>query len=457
MERIFFIIIYSIIAIVMLYMITLRLKKNRFPGAYNGFMIGSLIYYSIIPLILWVGANVFIENSSNWRYMEINEFIFGKDIAFRDVVRAIISLFIGLFGFEVGYSMKRHYRYDKCENDKKSIFNERFFKVLKIIAYSTLPIGAVSILLYISAFGGLSNALDLAEILRQHDSSITDYGIAGGYSYFLVISGVLTVSPLLCYFLWTYDKKKKYLILLFISIIMAGAYLLINSGKSAILRLAIIFLYMFLHNRNVKHKSFWFVGAVIIGLPIMSVMDAVFARENLLDALEDFSYLDKMRDFAAPTELNYNMARIVERYDYMYFKHLITDFIDVLPGISFKASSVNTSEFIKGVNWMQRGGVPNDVLTYGFLQLREIGVILIFFLWGLISGWIDNMLARIESGKGKRLISMLVCMNMVSLVACADISSTILYNLSFIMSVVILSLYVKRAKRIDRRESIENE
>ena len=277
-----------------------------------------------------------------------------------------------------------------------------------------------------------------------------DYGMSGIYSYFLILSGALTVTPLLFYLAWKNSHKTSDLIWSLFAFVLAAVYLLINSGKSAILRLGIIIFYMILHERKVKRKWFWFALVIMLGLPIMDILDALFAQQSISEAFKNFNYnyLYLAREFAIPTELNYNMNEIVQRYGYLYFKNLVTDFLDILPGLQFEASFTNTSEFMRGVNWMRLGGTPNDVLTYGFLQFRYIGVFVIWLLWGMISGWLDNMIGRINNERGRRMISIIVCMNMFSVITCADISSTILYNLSFILIALVLWRYNKRAVRI---------
>ena len=448
METLAIVILYMFVILIYTYYTRLYLRKNRFPGAYNGFIMGCLLYYGFIPFIFIIFKGFYLNQAGDWRYSQILQFIYGPNVKFENILLTIGGLLVGLVGSNFGYKIKR--RFNNVANNEyiSTALDDGFISVIRRTAYVTLVLGGFAIVLYVSAFGGLNRALQLAEVLRQHYSSMSDYGMSGIYSYFLILSGALTVTPLLFYLAWKNSHKTADLIWSLFAFVLAAVYLLINSGKSAILRLGIIIFYMILHERKVKRKWFWFALVIMLGLPIMDILDALFAQQSISEAFKNFNYLYLAREFAIPTELNYNMNEIVQRYGYLYFKNLVTDFLDILPGLQFEASFTNTSEFMRGVNWMRLGGTPNDVLTYGFLQFRYIGVFVIWLLWGMISGWLDNMIGRINNERGRRMISIIVCMNMFSVITCADISSTILYNLSFILIALVLWRYNKRAVRI---------
>lgn len=438
--------LYIIVFITTMYFINKRLRSNGFVGAYSGLTFGVLLYYAIIPLIITTFSNSYLLRANDYRYDRINKWFFGSDITSWDRIRASLMVIVGLIGIEFGYRCKRRRTFESVVMANESS-DEKFYKTIRTLALLTLFAGGFSVILYTAAFGGLTNALQLAEILRQHYSSVSDYGISGVYSYFLLISGVLTISPILFYYLWKKQKTGKNLLLFVVSIVFASIYLLLNSGKSAILRLGIVFFYMFLHEKKIKHKALILMCAIIVGLPMMDIFDAIFAQEDLVETIKNFSYLYCIREFAVPAELTFSMDKICDRYGYMYFSHFVTDFLDILPGMSFPSSFANTSEFMKGANWMRLGGTPNDLITYGFLQLRAIGVFVTCSIWGYLSGWLDNLTAGISDETGKRLIGITVCMNMVSVITCADISSTILYNLSFILVAIVLGLYARKIRR----------
>ena len=451
METLLISVLYIYILLIFTYFTKKLLRRNGFPGAYNGILVGCILYYVFIPLIFILFKDYYLEQAGDWRYSQILKFLYEPNVQFGDIMLAIGGLVIGFIGFNFGYRVKRRYIGKSEFYSRTFILDGKFIIVVRRIAYVTLAIGGISILLYINAFGGLASALQLAEVLRQHYSTLADYGISGIYSYFLMLSGVLNVTPLLFYMAWKNERRKSDKYWCIISFLLAVMYLLINSGKSAILRLAIIIFYMILHENKVKHKWVWFAVVVIFGLPIMDVLDVIFVQGDVREAIENFNYLYLAREFAVPTELNYNMNDIVNQYGYLYFQNLITDFLNILPGLHFESSFTNTSEFMRGSNWMNLGGTPNDLLTYGFLQMRYVGVIIIWMLWGMISGWIDNMIEKIQDNRGQHMIAIIACMNMFSVITCADISSTVLYNLSFILVNITLWLYNKKIKRLRNR------
>lgn len=450
MDILIYLIIYVIAFCYNIYILKKRIKKDKFIGAYSGFLLAILLYYIIVPSIIYIFGDFYFERISDYHYERIIKYFFGEGITSWERIRAILVIFIAILGLEFGYKLKMK---KNISTKNENIYSYSAFEsTIRKIAYSTLGIGVISVIIYIFAFGGLSNALNLSEILRQHYSSLADYGKSEVYSYFLVLSGILTITPILFYYLWKKDKKGIYFVFLVFSFIFTGIYLLLNSGKSAVLRLAIIFFFLFLEEKDIKHKMIAFIGVVVIGLPLMDCLDALFAKESITVALKNFSYLYCLREFAIPAELTFNMGKICSKYGYMYFKHFVLDFLNILPGLSFSSSFANTSEFMRGANWMRLGGTPNDLITYGFLQLRVVGVFVVCSIWGRLSRWFDNIISAIPDELGRKLIGITVCMNMVSVVTCADISSTILYNLPFIITFFILFIYSKKIKVRERSE-----
>ena len=440
MESFALIVLYLLILIALASFVHKRLLINGFPGAYNGFVLGSILYYVIVPIILIIFKSYYLNQAGDWRYNQLLHFVYGYDVKLSNILFAIGGLIIGMIAFHFGYALSRKSRNNNIIN---YLIIEENKLIIKKAALTTFIIGSIAIFIYISAFGGLKNTLQLSEVLRQHYSSISDYGLSSVYSYFLILSGALSLAPVLLYLNAKNTQRKGDYFLFYCSLIIAFIYMLINSGKSAFLRLAIVFIYIFMFEKRIKNKWVYFIIIIALGLPIMDVLDAVFAQESVVFALKNFNYLYLVREFSIPTELSYNMNAIVERYGYLYFKNLITDFLDILPGLQFEQSFRNTSEFVRGPNWMNLGGTPNDVLTYGFLQYRYIGVFVIWLIWGGICGWLDTLISRIYDNRGKHVLAIFVCMNVFSVITCADISSTILYNLSFVIVSYVLWRYSK--------------
>ncbi len=448
MEKLLVIVLYIIIFIAYVYYIRRYQKRNGFPGAYSGFMMGCVLYYIFIPIVLLLFEDFYLEQSGDWRYSQLLNFIFGEKVGLINILRTIVALIIGLLGLNFGYKLKRRQANDIDLCDSEEILDISFTNLIRRIGYVTFVFGGVAIILYVNAFGGIGSALQLSDILRQHYSSLSDYGISGVYSYFLILSGVLTVTPLLFYLTWKNSRRQVDLIMCWLSFGLSVLYLLINSGKSAFLRLGITVFYMILFEKKVKRKAIYFFVVIILGLPIMDILDALFVQQSIVDAVKNFNYLYLVREFAIPTELNYNMGDILNRYGYMHFRNLITDFLNILPGLQFESSFKNTSEYMRGANWIKLGGTPNDVLTYGYLQFKYLGVFVIWTLWGFLSGWLDNKIGKISNSRGKNLLAIIVCMNMFSVITCADISSTILYNLSFVLIGVVLWCYSKKVAKL---------
>lgn len=440
---------YIFIIVLILCLIRKNSKKHKYANAFTGVMLGCLVYYGITPLFLWFNEDYYISNASNWKYSKLFSFLFNDSIGWYNVFSSAAVLIIGILFFVFAYSLVNKKYYEKDTTVRLVSSNNDFYfnKRIKALAFLLLIIGGVSITVYTLAFGGFARAYALAEVLRQHDADITNYGVSGIYSYLLILSGVLTIVPFLLFLVWKNEKRFIYSLLIIISLFLLFIYFLLNNGKSPIIRFVIIVFYMLLFWKNIKHKFIIIGICAVVAVPVLDVLDYVFAQWDINEAIKSFSYQSSILRFCYPTFSNYNMNSITDTYGYMYFTHFITDFISLLPGVEFKSSHVNTSEFFSGSNWQAVGGVPNDLLTYGFLQLRLIGVVVVFFLLGLLSGWFDIKIRDIKNVCSRNMMGIIVCMNMFSVVSCADIQDILLYNLSFTITIIILFAVNKDNRR----------
>lgn len=421
-------------------------KKNGFDGAYSGVMVGFFISYALVPFLFHTFSSFYIRQSS-WKYAYIQKLVFGSNTSDLDIVLAIICVIIGLFGFNCGYkktlffgSLEFFKVYKNNSIDKKIKLNEKIFKKIAIIV---LIVCTSLLILYIKAFGGLASAFSVADMLRSHTINVSNFGLSGIYSYVFLICGLLPFSFALLLSDFKNNKSFSTAILLILSVISTFIYLRLNSGKSGFIRFGIIIAYL-LSGKKIKKHFWWYVffGGIIL-LPVLDLFDIWFAGgEASLSLFNITSILENVVPFESPTELNYNLIEITRRYGYQFFKHYILDFIDILPGISFNTSWEKVSEFVRGVDWANKGGTPNDIITYGYLQLNIIGVFIHLFIVGQISSFVDRCNKNIDID-AREVISICFCSNFISFVTCSDISSTFLHNL-FFTGLLIFVFYMNR-------------
>ena len=420
-----------------------NVKKFRFPGAFAGITIGFLVYYAVVPFLIWVNKGA-ISSDPDWRLNSIRSFVFSVEDDC--LVISILSVILGYLFFLFGYYISPLRDSDRS----RKIPSSKLEKNVLPVASFGLIFGAAALFIYIRALGGFAEAISKADTLRQHYSSVSDYGLPGYYDYIFVFARVLPISTLLFLLLFRTKKKPRYVALFLCSLAVTVLYMLIHAAKSTVFSVGCIFLYLLLDKLKIRLKWVFFAIIILVSLPLLDVIDALFAGEDVVSAYASFSYLPSLRLFSYPTELNCNMMKIVDRYGYQYFTHYFTDIFDVLPGVYIEPSYSNTSEFITGVDWKVLGGTPNDLITYGFLQAGVFGVCVSMFLWGILSKFIDKVILRISDDSSRKMIGVIMCMSLFNIVSTSDIAMVLKYNLSFALVVIILC-FVNNSPRFDHR------
>lgn len=429
---------YSVVYFLLMLLIGFLLGTNRkklgFDGAYSGIMVGFFISYALVPFMFQTFSKFYLSQTS-WKYWYIKDLIFGDDIHDWNIILAIVCVLIGIMGFNLGYKktvyIGKHelFRVNSTINTYDD-FLPNNIRIFKKVAIALLMICSALLLLYIRALGGVSAAFMLSNSLRSHTVNVSNYGISGIYSYVFLICGLLPLSFALLWSVHSREKQFGSLLLLTISAVVTFIYLRLNSGKSGFIRFGIIISYLMCGKKLRKHYWWYVLLGGIFLLPVLEVLDVWFSGDLLSNSTVNYDILGNVVAFESPTELNYNLVEITNKYGYQFFKHYILDFIDILPGVSFKTSWEGVSEFVRGADWMNKGGTPNDLITYGFLQFNVVGVFIHLFIIGQLASFVDRCVNNIDDSV-KNVIAICFCASFISLVTCADIASTFLHNLFF--------------------------
>ena len=103
METLLISVLYIYILLIFTYFTKKLLRRNGFPGAYNGILVGCILYYVFIPLIFILFKDYYLEQAGDWRYSQILKFLYEPNVQFGDIMLAIGGLVIGFIGFNFGY------------------------------------------------------------------------------------------------------------------------------------------------------------------------------------------------------------------------------------------------------------------------------------------------------------------------------------------------------------------
>lgn len=414
-------------------------KENGFTGAYSGFMFSMIFYYIVIPFGLIYSRDSFYERDK-YGFNDIVNFIFEKNPS--DYIFAFLLTIVGLICFHLSYkyNMIRYVKnsYHTLRNTiTKKVTDTNLTSIIKIFASVSFVVGILSLLIHTISVGGLSHALSLAETTRGFDVSLGDTNYIASITK--LSARIITMSSILYLVLFFEEKTQRNIVMFGICLFGSVYYYLLNAGRMPLLTFLVIFLYIFLAQflNNVWPKI---ILLGFLSLPLIDMLSYIFIYFQTGELhVTSFDLANYMRQLSPAYNQLLNIRDITDIYGYQYFMSIVTDVLDILPGIGFEQTYEVTSEYFNGPNWKEIGGVPNDVISFGYMQFGVIGVGITLGVWGKIMYYIDKSLRKIQNKNAQKVLSVAVATQVFQIAHAADIAPILKSNLIFI---IITSIFV---------------
>jgi len=424
MEAVF--VLFVLLGVVVITIIKKTNHKNGSALVLSGALFGILLYYCVVPII-GLYCHLFLG-------MKLEDYLgsLTKASAY-DFFRYFICLFLFLIvTLSVYATVSRKY--------KQSIIDiTRQYKSIMFWTWFTFIIGGLCFLLYARSIGGFSQLLSYAETFRSHATDKTQY--FSGRSFILVIpSKLITVSPYLFLLYISYIRRNTVVYLLFAaSIILTTLFYLADAGKAGLLVYGLSFLVPLL-SYKFKHK--WmvtiFLGVAFIG--IANYLDALFlymatgyfnleASGKILDTLYPYSY---------PLSNVLNLDGIINISGIRYCQDFVTGVLNIIPGINFPTTTEPISIFYGGYDWQAGGGVPIDIITFGYLELGLLGVAIVGAILGFICAIVDRGLIKLGDSFAERTVKCTLVILFFLTMSSADVAGIV--RGQFVLT--ILSFYI---------------
>ncbi|WP_080832538.1 O-antigen polymerase [Cohnella massiliensis] len=432
MEQVLYCVLYSCLGLVLLVSIRKKNKRLSFVGSYSGFVFGMLIYYILIPIIAFININ-----ELSIRYIAVNTYILSKDIHF--FIYALSLVLIAFVSLNVIYNITIN-KQNITHNIEIEIKKESIIKILSVIAYATCFIGGVSFIIFIASLGGIVNALKIADINRSFSSSLTDF-VDYNYSLLIIPARLITVSPFLFFLLGSLRKKVFDRFFFVFSFLISISFFLFNAGRAPLIIFLLSFLYVIL-SRYFKKIWLKLVLVGVISLPLLDFLDSLFIYFGTNQWVSyKVDYLKYTYQLIHPFKNILNIPDITSEYGLNFGSDFITSFLNFIPGVNFPKSYENTSLFFSGGNWMVVGGVPNDPITFGYIQFGLAGVVMVFGFLGFLLARIDAVLRKLPNNNATKLICSILVTNMFILISSADLEAVLRGNvIVVILSFCLLSI-----------------
>ncbi len=424
-------------------------KKKGYVGSLCGFLAAILVFYIAVPILIIILQLSFKENINIYGFSDFYKFIF-EEVSISNYLRFIINFLIAIVGLYYGYRCKFTLGSKSKERDAYyEIDIERY--ELKKMRNITLIVGLSTLLLYVYGLGGIESALGLGEQLRGFSSTIE-------VNAFLTLAKIPAAIVVVSFYLsvLVIDKKESRIqdyIILVISFIFSIIFLLIKAGRTAIIMLFLFVIFTLIRK---QHKNPWIIICIIgiIALPLLETLDNLFSYMSygyIVSSSNSLlvSILKTLRQLSYPFQIQLHCNDITDEFGFLYFKNFFTDILGMLPGISFEQSYERTSAYFMGIDWKKISGVPNDVISYGYLNLGYLGVFIIMCLWGQLLKYVDKWLDRITLKDNIRDSFAFVFAGMVfTHVISADLQAIIQGDIAFTVLILFIISNNKKKHKI---------
>lgn len=431
-SRIFQLFLLVALCLIFIYLIYKKNINNGIVGAYSGVMFSMVLYYCVIPVLVNLSKGVNTENGY------IRHILCATSSQYW---AAIVYIVIFVMFFNLSYNS-----YNKRTESVKYQFSEsKWNYISKVILWISFIVGGTTFLIYIRSFGGIGRMLTYSEYIRSFSGNATQL-IPYYASIMFIPARLITVVPIIgVQFINKYNPHRTiYRIVFLISLYLTAVFLLFDAGRTGI----ILFILMFFVPMIGKFSRNPWKITILLGvcsLPILGVLDSLFMYISGYGWNYSFvSYASYLSGFSYPFSNILNLQKIVEKSGGIrWCQDFVTGFLNCIPGISFEPSYIPTSLFYT-TGTQLIAGTPNDIITFGYLELNVVGIILVAVIVGIIVGKIDRMLRKINYSYFNQVITVSVVVNFFSFVVNSDITGLLKAKFQLILICICLLFSCKK-------------
>lgn len=389
MQELVYIVVLCLVMLVHIYMLFNTNRRCGGVNIYSAVLFTLLLYVDIIPILIFAGGADGVNNS----YTAMISLV--KECKIEQFALAEFAILLFSIVFHAIYL-----RFNNRKTSKIYAFDERkMHDIVLCITVLTFIVGGGAFLLYMKAFGGISSMLSYASYFRTFRTNNAE--VLGSAVILVVPARLVTVTPSVLWTLiktsrkWEYVKKFLFVIALFFSTI----FLLFNAGKTAVIIMLLSFAIPMLKKWTKHPWALAIIGGCFM-LPFLGVLDSLF---DYISTGKWAPYSKQATAYIGQFSYVYgnvlNLSEMVDMSGLRWGSDFITGVLNVIPGVDFSASYEITSRLHFGDNWMQVAGVPDDIISFGYLQFGILGVVLVATLLGVISGKLDRLIMQMDYEK----------------------------------------------------------
>lgn len=459
-----------IFSIVILFLVIKSLYKSiRVDGFLSGniFLSISVLFYVIIPLIYILFENK--RDTSTLFNMSINMHTYDTICLALFECSMIVGVMVLIYmakkpANKLGVKKILYKNVNTYSKEHWEKVDSMCRKNIERIANLTLILGGVSEIVLILSVGGVSKYLALGSFSRGIGKDVTTY-ISSSLLPLITLNGVILTAPYLYRYLMKYREKSIYLKIKFCcAFSLSIIYLLYNQGRLPLLLFFVPFLLDLKIAKKAKISSL--IALAIISVPLLDVLAKMFTyftygywgNSGELDLIQTLLY-----EFTYPFSNFLNRNQLVSQIglrmgiDYVQWPLLlIPASITKIFGISKSGiqtmGALNTNAYAAVLNSTAGGGIPTDVLLFNYAQFGTVSLVTAIIILMLFFRKLDDRIKVITSNDSFKIITLRVCILIVSIVNNFDFSVIFRMRVDLVILICVIFYYYKVHRRILGRE-----
>lgn len=336
-------------------------------------------------------------------------------------------------------------------------------------AIITFSLGLIGILVEIYLQGGIANSISNIELIR---SFAVESSVKSGTNNLLVLfrnfKQFMTFSFYVYFMLARMKRLPKYTIMTIIAFIFTTYIVFIGGGRTHIIIFIVTVITGFIFNpqketylKNTKSASILIITGVI-GVVSLIIFDPIFSYLTYGNTIEiDFSSnnIDSLvLQFSFPY---YNMIFAISHdFQFRFFQDLFNWMINLLP--SYFTSRIGLVDPVLLYEYntvlqngsMNKGGIPSDILTFGYYQMGLTGLLIVILIFGVLISKLDNSLAFFRDSLVLKPILIRVVIYIGMVVMYADLEG--IFRNRFDVVLLICLLYDLGKYKVSVKDSSQN-
>lgn len=404
-------------------------KKHK---AFTVFALASYCYafvYAVVPIYYLFSGSA--PDKIAWALH--------TDLQFQTFLIAITGYLVLIGGYALGMRYKPQTLTPKHEH----------LPLLKYGSWAFLAFvfGMFGVLVDISLQGGIMNSFRNIEVVRSFlDTPVKD-GLNNPIVFFRMFKPFVYFSFYLYFMLAKTTKSHWHIFMSLLTFIVTAYCIFINGGRTHIfIFLATVMLGYFTSGSN---KKVLFV-TLIIGAASLTLLDPLFlyltyGRPFEFNSSLSFDYL--ANQFSFPYS---NLIYVTSHdFSYRYFQDAYLWLISILPSFVLNKMGVVEQPPLSEYNTMLQnntmllGGMPSDILTFGYYQFGFAGMIITVCVFGFLLSRIDHIVMTLKESVALRPIIARIVIYMGMMVMYADLEGTFIIRYDVILLLLFLSNYRK--------------